>query len=420
MHVLHPCYCVLLFSRDLETPKVAIYRREKVGGKGWRYVRVNLGRGRRPVDSPPYYVRFTVAGRQKWSEPFPSLKEAQAAAETLPDLYEAQSKGISIAELAEQRNANRTPTKIAVETYLEQKKGKARKTYAQYRLALSEFLESLKSLPRKIHFLDEITVDVLRSYKRFMEQRSYAGKTIDTRLNILYFLLKKNAIAARLPKDEMPTIEEEPATPYSEEELKKLFAAMDEEEKIRYKFFLGTGCRDKEVTFASWSDLNLDKGTYTIRSKPDVGFTVKNHESRTVSLPTSLRDSLKAHRKKAKHERWIFVNEDGRPDNHFLRKLKRIALHGGLNCGQCRTTVIKGKYDRKKTVEVTCKTDPVCKHIFLHRLRKTCATRWQEASIPIRTIQHWLGHKDLETTARYLGVTADEKLRGQIDKAFGD
>ena len=33
----------------------------------------------------------------------------------------------------------------------------------------------------------------------------------------------------------MPTIEEEPAVAYTEDELKKLFAAMNEEESIRYK-----------------------------------------------------------------------------------------------------------------------------------------------------------------------------------------
>jgi len=91
-----------------------------------------------------------------------------------------------------------------------------------------------------------------------------------------------------------------------------------------------------------------------------------------------------------------------------------------LNCGQCKTSVTLGKYDRKRQTEVTCKTQPVCEHIYLHRFRKTCATRWQEHGIPLRTIQVWLGHKHLETTQGYLGVTDISKLRGQIDAAFGD
>src|ERR1700733_13309674 len=112
----------------------AIYRREKVAGKGWRYVRVNLGRGRRPADAPPYYIRFTLNGKRTWSEQFPSLEAAIKAAETLPDTLEATSKNITLGELTEQRNANRIPIRVAVATYLDHKRTKARKPVPQNRL----------------------------------------------------------------------------------------------------------------------------------------------------------------------------------------------------------------------------------------------------------------------------------------------
>ena len=43
----------------------------------------------------------------------------------------------------------------------------------------------------------------------------------------------------------------------------------------------------------------------------------------------------------------------------------------------------------------------------------------KNTEFPVRTIQAWLGHKNLETTTIYLGVTDVEKLRPQIDRAFG-
>ena len=184
-------------------------------------------------------------------------------------------------------------------------------------------------------------------------------------------------------------------------------------------FFLGSACREQEVTYAAWADLDFGKGTYTIRSKPDCGFTVKNHESRTVPLPTSLVNALKERRGKVQG-RWIFVNNAGQPDGHFLRKLKATALRAGINCGQCKTEITKGEYDKKGKVEVSCNTAPVCEHIYLHRFRKTCATRWSDAGVPIRTIQHYLGHKSLETTTLYLGIADTEKMRGRINQAFGD
>ena len=193
---------------------------------------------------------------------------------------------------------------------------------------------------------------------------------------------------------------------------------MDDEERIRYKFFLGSGCRDKEVTFAAWSDIDFDKKTYHVRRKEDVHFTPKSHESRPIPLPDSLIALLKNRRRNAPHDRRIFVNEEARPDNHFLRKLKRIAKRAGLNCGQCRTVLTEGRYEKKKQIEVSCKDRPVCEHFYLHRFRKTCATRWHEAGIPIRTIQMWLGHQSLETTMIYLGVTDSAKLRSNINIAF--
>jgi hypothetical protein len=53
----------------------------------------------------------------------------------------------------------------------------------QYKNTLEQFVEALKENAR---FLDEVDEDVLRYYKNFLESLGYAGKTIDTRLNIVF------------------------------------------------------------------------------------------------------------------------------------------------------------------------------------------------------------------------------------------
>jgi len=402
----------------------SVYTRQKNPAGEWRYARIEEKKGVKTGKlTGPFYTRYSALTRegkkgQQWHLlAAATYAAAKTEAEQLELALEAKSKGLTVAELDSATNVNRVPLRSAIDTYLEQKSGKAKKTVAQYRLALNEFLTTFAG---KIRFLDEINAHALRTYKKNMEKKEYAGKTIDTRLNIVYFLLKKNGITVRLPSDEMPTVEREVAVPYTDEELQKLFASMTPEESIRYKFFLGTGCRNQEVSFASWQDIDFTKATYHVRKKEDVGFTLKSHESRTVPIPKSLLALLKTRKEKPQHDRWIFVNDEGNPDNHFLRKLKRIALKAGLNCGQCQTVVTVGKYDNKKAVTVSCKNRPVCEHFYLHRFRKTCATRWQENGIPINTIRAWLGHKNLQTTQIYLGVTDSGALRGQIDKAFGD
>jgi integrase/recombinase XerD len=401
--------------REGSFQKISIYRRERNKTGKWRYVGVKSGPGHKHSDlDGPFYLRYTADGRQTYSTGHATLGEAREAGDRIRTALEAKAKGMTVPELDELTNANRTPIKRAVEEFLELKSGKARKTRLAYRLHLDQFVASLKN---RIRFMDEVTADTLRGYNKFMDANGLSGKTRHNRLLTVFFLLKKNDIKNPLPWDEMPTVEEEPAVAYSSDELDKLFAAMNSAERLRYNFFLESGCRDKEVTYAAWKDLDFDRGTFHVRRKEDVGFNPKSHESREVPLPTDLLTMLKDAKKNPQHPRWIFVNDDGRPDNHFLRKLKRIAHRAGLNCGHCRTSITKGKGESKKETEVSCKTDPVCDHWYLHRLRKTCATRWQENGIPVRTIQAWLAHKDLNTTQKYLGVTGIDALRSKINSA---
>jgi integrase/recombinase XerD len=397
----------------------SIYTRVKVEGKGWRYRAVPAGRGRKPDRVvAPFYLRYSVDGKQKWSSPYDTLLEAGNAAKELEPVLEARAKGLTVAEFEKMSDANREPIKTAIEKYLHVRRNKAPKTVMAYTSALRELVESL---PPHVRFMDELVSKasaLLENFKAFLESKEYAPKTQYNRLHIACFFLKANGVSTPSKLVILPTVEQEDALPYENEALGKLFAHMDAEEIIRYKFFLGTAARDKEVTFAAWQDINFQEKTYTVRSKPDVGFTVKSRESRSIPLPDELVELLRVRKKNPPHPRWIFVNEDGRPDNHFLRKLKRIAQRAGLNCGHCRTTVTKGRYDHKHEVEVTCKTDPVCQHWYLHRLRKTCATRWQHAGIPVRDIQRWLGHKSLETTEIYLGASKlDEKMREKLNRA---
>jgi site-specific recombinase XerD len=61
---------------------------------------------------------------------------------------------------------------------------------------LNEFAESAAA--QKIRFLDEVTTAVLRRYLRDLESKGYSAKTIDTRVNIVYFMLKKFGVKACL------------------------------------------------------------------------------------------------------------------------------------------------------------------------------------------------------------------------------
>jgi integrase/recombinase XerD len=394
-----------------------IYVRRKEPGKGWRYKAVPKGGGRRPTIEPgtKFHVRYSdSSGKFVWSQAYETFEEAQRESEGLELNAQAIHLGLTVEEYKDRANSHRTTIKAAIAEFIsDAKQTKKKKTFVGYEHNLKQFQDSAK-----VRFIDEVTKKTLTDFRDFLAGKGYEARTQHNRLMTVLSLLKKNKIKTDFSlSSDLPEFEEEPAVPYEPAELKKLFAAMTDEEKIRYKFFLGTACREKEVTYAGWQDIDFARGIYHIRRKPDVGFTPKKHESRDVKMPTDLVEMLRERKKTAKHSRWIFVNNEGRPDNHFLRKFKRIALRAKANCGNCVAPWTSGRYHTLRKIETTCKTHPVCEHHYLHRLRKTCASNWEAKQVPVRTIQFMLGHKSLETTMRYLGITNLDSLTDKIDAA---
>jgi len=111
-------------------------------------------------------------------------------------------------------------------------------------------------------------------------------------------LLKEHKIKTGFSlANDLPTFEEEPPVAFTEEDLKKLFASMDDEDVARYKFILGTAAREQEAQYTSWTDIDFERKEFHIRPKQDVGFTPKNHEKRTVPMPDSLVRLLKERKK---------------------------------------------------------------------------------------------------------------------------
>jgi integrase len=147
-----------------------------------------------------------------------------------------------------------------------------------------------------------------------LRERGLAGKTIDTRTTVVAQFLGANNLTPRLKAMHKPTVEEEPPTPYTKDELDALFSAMTDAERIRCRFFLKTGCREQEVQYASWKDIDFTHKTYTVRAKKDFGFAPKNHESRVIPLRDDLVNELKAYQEQNGDSRWVFPSERGLPD----------------------------------------------------------------------------------------------------------
>jgi integrase len=397
---------------------MAIYHRDGSGGADRRYKRVEERRGvNTGTFQPPFFIRITLDDtsiqggklrkKQKWVE---------LDAQTFESAKEERNRRERGEKLAAETPANRTSLGTAIHGFIESKKRKSKATVNNYTYILNEFLDQSSA-----KFVDEVTRKVLDSYISWLEKEQEAApKTIQNKTQVIVFMLKHAGVQkpSALVKDLVPTVEEEPAEPYDEKDLEKLFDWMenkkdqegkeDLEDFEAFTFFLVTACREKEVAHAKWEDIVM-KGKvphywvhakkYTKSNGAAGAFSPKNHECRYIPLTEDLVNLLQ-NRKKTSKSDWIFPNENGDPQGHLLRKFKKAAFEAGLNCGKCETTRSEGRYE-KVVVKKNCKTySQGCEKHYLHRLRKTRATFWHKHGIPLRTIQYWLAHKDLTTTLR--------------------
>jgi len=68
--------------------------------------------------------------------------------------------------------------------------------------------------------------------------------------------------------------------------------------------------------------------------------------------------------------------------------------------------------DKCKGVAERADLDP--NRFDLRKFRSTHATRMLRSGFDVRTVQHWMGHKSLETTMRYLSPAKD--VHERLDK----
>jgi integrase/recombinase XerD len=373
---------------------VSLYVRVSVKGKR-RYTPVN--KKRVYPDGTVFCLRYA----RKW-ETLPTddlntalaaraLKEA-ALLTKQPSAANAQAKRVGIDDAIAVYLSNTAATK-------------KHRTLLAYTLATTEFRKSCSK-----QFMDELTKQDLTDFVVFQKKEQLADRTIDNRLTDLGTFLHANNVALSLHQ----SYTEKKVRAYSVEELRALNAASTDEELQVWQFFLSTGFREDEVAHACYTDIDFKAKTIDVREKRQFDWEPKDKAERTVPIPDSLIELLLV-RKSMNESRWlIFPNKDGKPQGHFLRSLKERALSAGLNCGHC-TGTLDGK-------TVSCTDAACCEHWILHRFRKTFATLHHANLVPVRTIQMWLGHSDLETTLRYLADAelGSQKTRSQVNGSFAE
>jgi integrase len=270
---------------------------------------------------------------------------------------------------------------------------KSKSRLVGYRKAIEDFRDHCG-----VEYINEITDRVLKSHKTWLFEnlkkrtRGKQSNTVATRFRFLSVFFVKNGIRMGKSKNPSPDdkglmdwsdipreTKKEHINKYSEDEVNALLSAADIDDADLIQTFLRTGCRDGEIVYLHWSDVDFKRQQIKISDKPKYGWRPKDRESRTIPVE----DGILLKRLAARKERQtlgcdlVFPNTKGEPDQHLIRRLHKVA-------------------EKAMAAGFEFEGD-----ITLHRFRRTYASM-MISHCDLQTVSLLLGHSDIQTTARYL------------------
>lgn len=200
-----------------------------------------------------------------------------------------------------------------------------------------------------------------------------------------------------------------------EEQTKFLAAIKGHELELLFIVALGTGLRLGELLGLKWCDIDFKNNELTVqRSIQRVpifeGDKIVKYEvieqtpktknsSRTISVPVNIINKLKKY-KKEQNQLILYAGEAYTNNNYVL-------------CNKLGNIIDEKKPGRNlKSILKKLDIEPM----KFHALRHTYATRLFEAGVPPKTVQHLMGHADIQTTMNiYTHVMKGEKME-VVDK----
>lgn len=329
-----------------------------------------------------YYVEWYVGGTRRREGAGVTAAQALEAQRRRRHELEGRKLGVPGFETAGEAT-KKAPLHIAITTYLEQIDAlKKPNTHRKYEAVLNRFGE---------FFRDRSSIDAISSedLTRFVvalkRDHKLGANTVLHKAVIVAQFLKRHGRSGITRELQLPERITSLPKEYREEDLGRFFEACYDSERALFSTFLLTGFREQEVMYLFWSDVNLQLRTVRVTAKPELGFYPKRWEERQVPAPAELIAELRKHTRRPNCQ-FVFPSPAGNREQHMLDRCKAVAKRAGLD---------PAKFDLKT-------------------FRSTYATRMLRHGFDVRTVQHWMGHKSLETTMRYLVPATD--VHGKLDQ----
>ena len=358
----------------------SIWLYARVDGK-WKYRRPAVGRNNKikPEDGT-YYIRWREGGKMIWRK-CSSAADATVARERQEAYLTALAHG-----LTPRQQFEKTPVPVMMSDVLLLWLEEYRLSHRPESFKLMEqTLNEFHAWNRK-NLVERITrVDLLR-YRAWLIEKKRSRRTAANKMlrvnQFLRWALKLKPGEGPVTVKDARFVELEP-TVYSDEELTAFFSECNSFQFAVFKCYLMSGLRKQELENLEWTDVDVTAGTLTVSPKPD--FTPKDWEQRSIEVPDELLRILK---EMSRRGALVFANSSGNRYTHSWDDAVTIGERAGV------------------------------KDAHPHKFRATFATTLLHSGVDLKTVQKLLGHKNLESTMRYLAKAESHKVRAKVNAVW--
>jgi site-specific recombinase XerD len=220
---------------------------------------------------------------------------------------------------------------------------------------------------------DRISKEEVRAFLHHaIRERKLACSTVNHKLAAIQFFYRHvlgRPINLQIPTKRSGRLPE----PLSRQEVARLLdAAKDRRHRVMMMTTYSAGLRVSELVRLQPQHIHSDRMLIRV----DQG---KGRKDRYTLLSPRLLDELRDYWREYRPQGWLFVSRDG-------------------------TTHVSKYAPAKAFYRMKARADIIHGH-GIHTLRHSFATHLLEAGVDLRTIQLLMGHRSLNTTAKYLHVT---------------
>jgi integrase len=380
---------------------VQLYLYADLPGTGWRYCRAVFGVNSKPKPhiltrpdgveehhpEADYYLGYRSDGHKVWENIGNSLPGVIRALEKKRTGLAYIAAGGTVLGSENRVPDRRTDLSAAIDEWLEIIKEKlSSDSYGAKKLVLDEFLLSYgqKTKPK---FVEDIQrVDALRFINTYLKEQGNGDRTRWNKfLHLRQFLSEYDHNVFK--KGDAPKYGRRDPEAYTDEQVSRFFSKCDPVQHVLFSVLYSCGLRLGEAQTLRWRDINLKERFIHIDERPEYGWKPKKWHVRDIPISQELAASLLRLKENSVCP-LVFHTRTGKPIYQMLEMCKRIALRAGI--------------PREEA--------------WLHKWRATYCVELLREGVDLPSIQAMMGHKDMETTARYCAPMKKTALRDRLDK----